>query len=497
MDPNSILDKGTSPEVPQGEPPQREWPGTGGGPPGPPEVRFPAEDGGKSLGGMAQRDLTAALQLLAERAQYITGATGAAIALRDHEEMVCRASAGPSAPEVGSQLQVNSGLSGESVRTRQTLRCDDAATDPRVNRESCEALGIASVVVMPLVQGDNVIGVFELFADKANAFEARDITALERMGTMVFTALEHAMVAQGLIAPKQDVGAEHGTPATDAGGGQVPSVSEPSSPGINYSAMEAPAERVTENPTAASSHVDLVNAVEAKAAAEIPKMASGIVFHRRVPAAAATPSIATSTTTAVSWQDESDDILADVDTKSAPRVEHTVPAAQEDQTAEIPVAAVIAPTEAEPDPVKVVAAPHRAGQEDQITAEHVFTAPPRSPVANLRKCEACGFPVSEGRQLCLDCEKKQKAQPGSAVRHAATSPAIAESGSGASISRTGTAAPVQTSTASATAETPIVSEGPRFLGDREEGSSWLANHKYMVGAIVIALAVIVGLFVAR
>src|ERR1700726_4130568 len=104
MDPNSILDKGTSPEVPQGEPPQREGPGTGGAPLGPPEVRFPAEDGGKSLAGMAQRDLTAALQLLAERAQYITGATGAAIALSDHEEMVCRASAGPSAPEVGSQL---------------------------------------------------------------------------------------------------------------------------------------------------------------------------------------------------------------------------------------------------------------------------------------------------------------------------------------------------------------------------------------------------------
>ena len=36
-------------------------------------------------------------------------------------------------------------------------------------------------------------------------------------------------------------------------------------------------------------------------------------------------------------------------------------------------------------------------------------ADPSSPVAtiafgNLRRCEACGFPVSEGRRLCLDCE---------------------------------------------------------------------------------------------
>ena len=62
--------------------------------------RFPADDSGKSLTEMAQRDLDAALQLLAERAQYITGASGAAIALLDEDEMICRASTGPSAPEV-------------------------------------------------------------------------------------------------------------------------------------------------------------------------------------------------------------------------------------------------------------------------------------------------------------------------------------------------------------------------------------------------------------
>src|SRR5690348_16942819 len=110
MDSHSILDH-------DGELPDSNAPDS--------SVRFPGEDGGRSLAEMAERDLAATLQLLAERAQYITGATGAAIALRDHDEMVCRASAGSSAPEVGTQLQVNSGLSGESVRTRQTLRCDD------------------------------------------------------------------------------------------------------------------------------------------------------------------------------------------------------------------------------------------------------------------------------------------------------------------------------------------------------------------------------------
>jgi putative methionine-R-sulfoxide reductase with GAF domain len=167
----------------------REWPGVSRETV-PPSVKFPGEDGGRSLAKMAERDLDAALQLLAERAQYITGATGAAIALRDGDEMVCRASAGGSAPEIGARLQMDSGLSGESIRTRQMLRCDDTQTDDRVNKESCEALGIASVIVMPMVDGGEVLGVFELFSDRAHSFEERDITALERMGAMVRTAIE-------------------------------------------------------------------------------------------------------------------------------------------------------------------------------------------------------------------------------------------------------------------------------------------------------------------
>jgi GAF domain len=91
---------------------------------------------------------------------------------------------------------VNSGLSGESVRTRQILRCDNAELDSRVNRESCRALGIASVVVLPLIREPEVNGVFELFSGRAYAFGERDIIALERLAEMIQTALEHAEAAR-------------------------------------------------------------------------------------------------------------------------------------------------------------------------------------------------------------------------------------------------------------------------------------------------------------
>jgi len=285
-------------------------------------LRFPAEDEGKSLAEMAQRDLDAALQLLAERAQYITGASGSAIALRQGAEMICRASAGPSAPELGAHLQINSGLSGESIRTRQILRCDDAETDDRVNRESCRALGIASVVVMPLVYEQEVNGVFELFSGRPKAFEERDITALQRLAEMIQTAIEHSEATK---RTEQELAAQPETAA---------------------SATEA---------------------------------------------------------------------------ESAP----SVPAAEVLRSAE----------------------PNRGlltfSAEPEAADEPLFAMR-----GNIGKCQACGFPVSEGRVLCVDCEAHQETD--------------------------GTA-----------------SNAPEFLSHLEDDRGWVSSHKYLIGIVVMVIATIV------
>jgi putative methionine-R-sulfoxide reductase with GAF domain len=159
-------------------------------------LRFPGDDGGHSLTEMAKRDLDATLQLLAERAQYITGASGAAIALREGNEIICRASAGKSAPQLAARLDADSGLVAESVRTRQVLSCSDTNHDPRANRENCQAKGIVSVLVMPLLRLQEVAGVFELLSGQPNAFEEREVVVLERLGEMVQTAMDHSEAAQ-------------------------------------------------------------------------------------------------------------------------------------------------------------------------------------------------------------------------------------------------------------------------------------------------------------
>lgn len=330
------------------------------------------DGGGYSLAEMAQRDLDAALQLLADRAQYITGATGAAIALlRDgRKDMLCRASTGPNAPELGALLSTEFGLSGESVRTKQFLRCDDAERDARVNREVCRQRGIASVVVMPVVNDDGVLGVFELFSGKANAFADRDVSAVQRLSEMVETAVRLARAAEklpeklnkieSLGPPKpldslkieeedtseeildEEIFAEHPVQSGKAGSGDTEVLPE-----------AAAAAKAGQTPT--PSRVEsAVRTVETLPKLEEPKPAQAV--QREI---AARP---------------------------------PAPEAHEENAAPPKKlfwsAAVTANAE-----------PEKAAEADQSHVPPVLRA--------LRKCEACGFPITAGRVLCVECEEKK------------------------------------------------------------------------------------------
>ncbi len=328
-------------------------------------LRFPGEDGGKSLSEMAQRDLDATLQLLAERAQYITGASGAAIALRQGENMVCCASAGPSAPEMGAHLQIDSGLSAESVRTRKILICEDAENDPRVNRDSCRAFGIASVVVMPLVREEEVYGVFELLSGRPRAFEERDYVALNRLAEMIQTAVEHAEAAR----------------RAETELGQTVKAQPVIVDSISTQTQEPELVAGSRSPVLKTNSEGLEPETEAKAGP-----ATVTVEHD------AAPTLAVSSTV-------------------------------------IEMPALV--TNAHP---------------------HPADADPSAPVTtiafgNLRRCETCGFPVSEGRRLCLDCE-------------AATPDAVA------------------------------TADAQDMFGELSDSNSWVRSHVYLIATALVAIATI-------
>jgi len=132
------------------------------------------------------------LNEIAEQACLATPASGAAIVLERDGEWVCRASAGSNSPSLGARLDAEAGLSGACIKTRQVQRCDDAQSDPRADVEACRSLGVRSLIILPLLQSNEVVGVFEVFSSSPSAFGGRDDLTLEVLSQRVLTVLKQA-----------------------------------------------------------------------------------------------------------------------------------------------------------------------------------------------------------------------------------------------------------------------------------------------------------------
>jgi putative methionine-R-sulfoxide reductase with GAF domain len=134
-------------------------------------------------------DLEPGISIIAEKAQALTGATGAAIALRRGNEIVCRARTGRTAPDIGCRLQTDSGLSAECVRTGEVMICPDTESNPRVDVAACRHLGVRSILVSPLRHFRRTLGVFEVLSSAPNAFDHDDAAVMQFLSGMMVAAI--------------------------------------------------------------------------------------------------------------------------------------------------------------------------------------------------------------------------------------------------------------------------------------------------------------------
>jgi PAS domain S-box-containing protein len=140
----------------------------------------------------SELDLSAVLTLIAERAQALTHATGAAIGMVDGDEIAYRAASGTLASEVGTRLKIAHSLSGWSVQAGETVRCDDLDLDPRVDVEARVRVGARSAIAVPLYREHQVVGVLNVVSPQAYAFDDTDLQTLQLMAGFIAGALRHA-----------------------------------------------------------------------------------------------------------------------------------------------------------------------------------------------------------------------------------------------------------------------------------------------------------------
>jgi len=143
-------------------------------------------------------DLEPAISVIAERAQALTGATGAAIALRHGEEIICRARTGRTAPDLGVRLQTDSGISADCVRTGEIVICHDAERNPHVDLASCRRLGARSILAAPLRHFRRTLGVFEVLSGAPHAFAPRDVATMQLLSSVMVAAIARLSSMQPL-----------------------------------------------------------------------------------------------------------------------------------------------------------------------------------------------------------------------------------------------------------------------------------------------------------
>lgn len=142
-------------------------------------------------------ETAAALDLVVSRMAELTRSTGAAIALREGQDVFCRATFG-NAPDVGVKLSTSS-LSGECLRSGAIVMLEDSENDSRVSPEVCRQLNFRSLLVLPVNSGTETIGIAEVLSPEPRNFEGGDVLVVSFLTDLIAS----------IAAPKENATPEY------------------------------------------------------------------------------------------------------------------------------------------------------------------------------------------------------------------------------------------------------------------------------------------------
>jgi hypothetical protein len=148
-----------------------------------PEVSAPSDDAGSSSSSgfssliqTATLEFHASLHLLAERARFLSGAAGVAIALNEDGQFVYRASSGSLVPQAGATAD---------IRKKSLSRCIEIG----------KTASNSDLVAVPVMRQQKVAGFFELAIHHGNAGD-EEVEGVLRLAEMVNTVLDHLEAAE-------------------------------------------------------------------------------------------------------------------------------------------------------------------------------------------------------------------------------------------------------------------------------------------------------------
>lgn len=138
-------------------------------------------------------DMANIMDIVVQRTQLITNSDGASLELIERKELVYSAVSGTAEKFLGLRLDIDNSLSGECISMRIPLISNDIELDDRVNKNACRKIGIRSMIVLPLIYNNTVVGVLKVLSGKVNHFDEEDIKILELMSGLIAAEMFNAM----------------------------------------------------------------------------------------------------------------------------------------------------------------------------------------------------------------------------------------------------------------------------------------------------------------
>jgi PAS domain S-box-containing protein len=137
-------------------------------------------------------------QLICQRAQLLTKAAGAIVEVLEGDELVYVAASGSSSNLTGFRLKALHSLSGLSMTTQKILICEDSELDPRVNVEACRRTNVRSMIVVPLINQGQPLGILKVVSPEVEFFSVREETVLRLIAGLLSASMAQSQLVQSL-----------------------------------------------------------------------------------------------------------------------------------------------------------------------------------------------------------------------------------------------------------------------------------------------------------
>ena len=141
----------------------------------------------------ANFDLDDIAEWLVQRSRILFGESEASLGLVEGDTIAYRFIVdGRGGRPVDNQVLVEDSMSGTCVLTGVTMISGDVEQDPRADLEACRKAGLRSMILVPLRNRGEIVGVLNVNSSTPDAYDAEDVSMVELVGGVVSVAYSHA-----------------------------------------------------------------------------------------------------------------------------------------------------------------------------------------------------------------------------------------------------------------------------------------------------------------